>query len=171
LFVTKKRPYASEGHLHLPRDLRPAMIPERRREPAPPDIVPAIADGRGAVLRALGAEQLRTGQLRTGQLRTEPFAKDADSWTAQVLDDALVAYDVRAGDRVVLVRARVAEFGDLVAVADAGEASALRLWRAYPDAHLLRLSTGVHTEARPAATPVAGVLVAVTRRLRPSMTR
>lgn len=27
LFVSKKRPYAAEGHLHLPRDLRPSPAP------------------------------------------------------------------------------------------------------------------------------------------------
>jgi SOS-response transcriptional repressor LexA len=81
-----------------------------------------------------------------------------------VVGEALAPLDVRDGDAVVLVTGRAPEPGDLVAVREAD--GVLALWKAWPGAGSVRLSTGARSETRPAgAVAVEGVVVAVRRRL------
>ena len=149
--MTKKRPFASEGHLHLPREVGPKSVPERPPLPAPPS---AARPSGGARLQVLGAE---------------PFAEDGGAITAGVLDEGLADYGLHAGDRVVLIRGRAPEFGDLAALAVElpveGDDAALVLWKAYPDADVLRLTSDHATRALPPEPDVAGVVVAVMRAL------
>jgi len=153
LFVTKKRPFASEGHLHLPREVGPKRAPQGAPPPSAEATRPGAATG-GARLRVLGSE---------------PFAEDGGAITAGVLDEGLAHYGLHAGDRVVLMRGRAPEFGDLAALSVAlpveGDDAALVLWKAYPEAEVLRLTSDRATRALPPDTKVAGVVVAVTRAL------
>ena len=98
--------------------------------------------------------------------RPNPFAPGCETVLARVAGDGLRALDVRDGDHVVLVRRESAEHGDLAAVLDDhGQAA---LWKVYPEAGALRLSTGRPGEERSIAPPpsIHGVVVAVLRRLR-----
>ena len=163
LFVTKKRPFASEGHLHLPRSVGPKSGPksgpqsgpQSASQPLPPPLPPSAArPSGGARLQVLGPE---------------PFAEDGGAITAGVLDEGLADCGLHAGDRVVLIRGRAPEFGDFVALPVVlpveGEDAALVLWKAYPDAAVLRLTSDCATRALPQETEVAGVVVAVMRAL------
>ena len=93
-----------------------------------------------------------------------PFDRDGATRLAVVPDDALAALDVRAGDRVIVIHGRAAEYGDLALVEEDG---AEAFWKVYPEGDDLHLSTG---EARRTVAArsvrVLGVGVAVLRRLR-----
>jgi SOS-response transcriptional repressor LexA len=96
--------------------------------------------------------------------RPSPFAPGRETSLSRVAGNALAALDVRDGDHVVLVHRETAEHGDLAAVLDdRGEAT---LWKVYPEAGALRLSTGRPGEERRVAPPprIHGVVVAVLRR-------
>jgi SOS-response transcriptional repressor LexA len=92
------------------------------------------------------------------------FAPDGETLTVRVAGHALEALDVRDGDRVVVAKGRVPEFGDLAALCLAG--GARTLWKVYPEGDRLHLSNGRGrwtVLARDVET--IGVVVAVLRRL------
>ena len=95
-------------------------------------------------------------------------AEDGDAFTVRVAGNALEALDVRDGDRVVVVKGRVPEFGDLAALCVAG--GARTLWKVYPEGDdstggRLHLSNGRGRWTVPAKNVEAiGVVVAVLRK-------
>ncbi|MDA1193824.1 MAG: hypothetical protein O2894_01430 [Planctomycetota bacterium] len=92
---------------------------------------------------------------------TTPFAREGQTGSLTVPDDSLIALDLRTGDRVVLVRGRAAEHGDIALVEEDG---AEALWKVYPEDDALHLSTGAARRTVQAATVrVLGVVVAVRR--------
>lgn len=93
-----------------------------------------------------------------------PFDRDGATRLAVVPDDALAALDVRAGDRVIVIHGRAAEYGDLALVEEDG---AEAFWKVYPEGDDLHLSTGdARRTVAAASVRVLGVGVAVLRRLR-----
>ena len=96
------------------------------------------------------------------------FAPEGDTITVRVAGSALEALDIRDGDRVVVVKGRTPEFGDLAALRVDG--GARTLWKVYPEGDRLHLSNGraARGEGRwtvPAQNvEVVGVVVAVLRR-------
>jgi len=91
-----------------------------------------------------------------------------------VLDDAMAAHGLRAGDRVVLALREEPEFGDLIALASRDDAAAGTLWKAYPEAGVLHLRCGdEHRSLSPdesqaiAGVVSTGVVIAVRRALTP----
>ena len=77
--------------------------------------------------------------------------------------NALEALDVRDGDRVVVVKGRVPEFGDLAALCVAG--GARTLWKVFPEGERMHLSNGRGRWTVPAKNVEAiGVVVAVLRK-------
>ena len=95
---------------------------------------------------------------------TGVFAPDGETLTVRVAGHALDALDVRDGDRVVLAKGRVPEFGDLAALSLDG--GARTLWKVYPEGDRLHLSNGHGRWTVPAKNvEMIGVVVAVLRRL------
>jgi len=92
------------------------------------------------------------------------FASDGETFTVRVAGNALEALDVRDGDRVVVVRGRTAEFGDLAALSVDG--GARTLWKVHPEGEHVHLSNGRGRWTVPARNvETVGVVVAVLRRL------
>ncbi|MDJ0522348.1 MAG: S24 family peptidase [Planctomycetota bacterium] len=91
------------------------------------------------------------------------FAPEGDTITVRVAGNALEALDIRDGDRVVVVKERTPEFGDLAALRVDG--GARTLWKVYPEGDRLHLSNGRGRWTAPAKNvEVVGVVVAVLRR-------
>ena len=144
----KKRPFASEGHLHLPTDLAP----------------PGRASGSGGWVQPPDAA---SDSVRL--LRDHPLAAGTRSLVARIRDDDHVALGLCRGDEVLVRADRPwgeqsgtwddlrggglqgdardsghggcgdVGYGDLVLVHDAGS---LRFWKAYPEADVLLLRSG-----------------------------
>lgn len=96
--------------------------------------------------------------------RPGPFVPGRETALAKVVGRGLEALEIHDGDHVVLVRRDTVEHGDLAAVLD--ERGHATLWKVYPEADALRLSTGRaggDRRARPAPR-IQGVVVAVLRR-------
>lgn len=97
------------------------------------------------------------------------FTQEGDTVTVRVVGSALEALDIHDGDRVVVVKGREPEFGDLAALHVAG--GALTLWKIYPEGAdaedgRLHLSNGRGRWTVPAKNVEAfGVVVALLRRL------
>ena len=102
------------------------------------------------------------------------FTPEGQTVTVRVVGSALEALDIHDGDRVVVVKGREPEFGDLAALRIAG--GALTLWKIYPEGDRLHLSNGRVAGRRvsgrqcrwtvPAKdVETVGVVVAVLRRL------
>jgi SOS-response transcriptional repressor LexA len=97
------------------------------------------------------------------------FTPEGETITVRVVGSALEALDVHDGDRVVVVKGRAPEFGDLAALRIAG--GALMLWKVYPEGddasgRRLHLSNGRGRWTVPAQNvETVGVIVAVLRRL------
>jgi SOS-response transcriptional repressor LexA len=87
LFVPTKRPFSSEGHLHLPTALGPLR-------PGP---------------------FVKTEDSATEDSATEDSATE-DSATLQIQDDTYADLGLAAGDKLVLRRGRTPEHGDVVLV-------------------------------------------------------
>lgn len=108
---------------------------------------------------------------------------------ADVHGDALRAFDIRDGDQLVLAHRRRPEHGDFVVLPlsavrfpygmqsahgrESRSDDPLTLWKVYPEARRLRLSTGPATTKRPASlgetsapldAPMHGVLIGILRR-------
>lgn len=174
--MSKKRPFASEGHLRLPERLAPESV-------APESLTPeSLAPGQDhlaarpplaetepvhpTVHPAVHPEVRNEPATRARLLERGPHAGDGRTVLAEVLDDALGSCGVRAGDRIVLLVGRPAEFGDVVALGDAENPALLTLWRARPSASGLRLRGERAQLDLPPDTPITGVLLAVLRPLR-----
>ncbi|MDJ0974405.1 MAG: hypothetical protein QNJ98_08105 [Planctomycetota bacterium] len=122
---------------------------------------------------------------------SRPFSNRGRVYLATVHGDALTAFDIRDGDQLVLVRRPRAEHGDFAVLPLSavrfpygmqnayGRASRaddpLTLWKVYPEANRLRLSTGPKVDGTPRATsetsapvdaPVHGVLIGILRQPR-----
>jgi len=96
--------------------------------------------------------------------RLGPFLPGRETVFAKVQGDGLAALEIHDGDHVVLVRRDEAEHGDIAAVLD--ERGQATLWKVYPEAQALRLSTGRAGEERRLSPPprIHGVVVALLRR-------
>ena len=151
--VSRKRPYSSEGHLRLGSFARSRGGTPRpdahARSPAVPDSVP---------------ENIAVLLPERGQ----------SAW-GRVLGDALADWEVCDGDRAVIAARRHAEYGDLVVVPVgvlpqdercALDEDTLTVWKAYPERDRLVLSSGTRKVTVDADARIAGVVVAVLRRLR-----
>ncbi len=91
------------------------------------------------------------------------FRPDGETVTVRVVGNALEALDVRDGDHVVVLKGRVPEFGDLVALSVDG--GARTLWKVYPEGAHMHLSNGRARWTVPTANvEPMGVVVAVIRR-------
>ena len=105
LFAMKKRPFASEGHLHLPQELGP------QRETQPPaDVLPGgllVRAGRG------------------------PFVSNGHLQVLRVRGAGLAELDLHDRDELHVDASRTAEHGDLAIVDVEG---VVRVAKVYPDA-------------------------------------
>jgi SOS-response transcriptional repressor LexA len=93
-----------------------------------------------------------------------PFAPGREVTLARVAGSLLDPLGVRDGDHVALARRDEAEHGDLAAVV--GSDGRAGLWKVYPEADSLRLSTGdpVWTRRTAGRARVTGVVVGVLRK-------
>ncbi len=125
------------------------------------------------------------------QESSRPFSKRGRVYLAEVRGDSLSAYDIQAGDQLVLVRRHRAEHGDFAVLPLSAvrfpygmqrvhgrggrQDDPLTLWKVFPEARRLRLSTGPNVQSRgaplgdisaPVDAPVYGVCIGVLRRPR-----
>lgn len=92
-----------------------------------------------------------------------PFERAGRTRLLEVPDDRLAIFDLRTGDRVVLLEGRVPEFGDLAWVVEEDGAA---LWKVFPERRTLSLSDGhVRRTVATDTVRVAGVVLGILRRL------